>query len=167
MYHSAFVRIAAEMNAIEHINNLQGLLSSEEMEYSVPLELFAGGPTNYRRLCVSFRTRKDVESLLDTPCSFDDTVLSSLEARSEGVTPQTAAATFLESTSASHDSLLEPTTAQQEPAQEESQIASQNAELAFLLLSLRGGNYEAGARLLAADSGPCKDFGGYQRVVIT
>lgn len=150
------MRIAAEVNAIEHINNLQGLLSSEEMEYSVPLELFAGGPTNYRRLCVSFRARKDVESLLDTPCSFEDTVLSSLEARSEGVTPQTAAAAFLESTSTSHDSLLEPTTAQQEPVQ----IASQNAELAFLLLSLRGGNYEAGARLLAADGGPCKDFRG-------
>ena len=132
------------MHAIEHVNNLRQMLPPEGLEYSMPLELYAGGRVNIRRLCMSFRARRGAELPLDMPCLYDDTVLASLEASAE---KNGAAA-------AEDTSLLESAaTAQQEVPSRE---GNHNAELDFLLLSLRGGNQEAAAHLLGNDSGPCK-----------
>lgn len=138
--------LTAEMHAIEHMNNLQQMLPTEGLEYSMPLERYAGGRINFRRLCMSFRADRGAELLLDTPCLYEDTVLARLEATAEKSSVPAAEET----------ALLESTPHAQEQGETPSKTASKNAELDFLLLAIRGGNHRAAAHLLGNDSGPCK-----------
>ncbi|CDI87492.1 hypothetical protein, conserved [Eimeria praecox] len=146
MTQATFALHLAELHAIEHINNLQQMLPPEGMEYSLPLELYGGGRINFQRLCMGFRANHDAEVPLDTPCVYDDTVLASLEASAEN---RDASAT-------EETSLLESAPAQQEQGDASSKVSNQNAELDFLLLNLRGGDFKAAAHILGKDSGPCK-----------
>ncbi|CDJ32979.1 uncharacterized protein EMH_0049690 [Eimeria mitis] len=142
MLQATFALHLAEMHAIERINSLQQMLPPEELEYSLPLELYAGGRMNFQRLCMGFSSRRGAEVLLDVPCLYEDTVLASIEANAE----KTGAA------AEEGTSLLEST--EQEQREAPSRAVRKNALLDFLLLQLRGGNYKAAAHLLGNDSAP-------------
>ncbi|CDJ50105.1 hypothetical protein, conserved [Eimeria brunetti] len=144
MLQAAFALHLAEMYAIERMNNLQQVLPPQGLESSLPLELYAGGRINLQRLCAGFRAPHGGAVLLDTPCSYDDTVLASLQASAE---KSSAAAT-------EETSLLESVPIEQEQRNAPSRRAGRNAESDFLLLQLRGGNRQAIAHLLGNDNGP-------------
>ena len=137
----------AELSAIERLNVLEQLLPPDQLEYAVPLELNAGGMTNFQRLCLGFRARPEENLLRGISCSFDETVLAGLEASAEGSTNPKGEPSIMESAQTGQ----EPPSTQQEPP-----AARQNAQLAFNLLFLRTGSYEAAGYLLGADAGACE-----------
>lgn len=139
---------AAELNAIEHINKLRQLLPSEQLELAVPLEPSAGGQKNLQRLCLGFRASYDNnDPLSNLSCSFNDTMLEALEAKDEGATTPSKGASFVE--------MAQRKQAETHKGPENAE-ASQNAYLAFSLLSVRAGNRTAAGQLLGTDAGSCK-----------
>lgn len=137
----ALVKHAAEVSAHEQLNNLKHRLPSEQLQYNVPLELNAGGIANFQRLCYGFRRRREGILLQNLFCSYDDTVLGSIEAEAEGATALSAS--FVESGRA-------------EERQRGTNVADQNAQLAFSLVALRARDWGAAAYLLGVDAGSCE-----------
>lgn len=136
------VEHAAEMNAYGYLNTLKHRLSSEQLQYHVPLELNAGGRSNFQRLCYGFRKRRESTLLQNVFCSYDDTVLGTIEAEAEGVAaPSTSF--YAKSDGA-------------EERQRGTKVEKEIAQLAFRLVALKAGESTAAAYLLGADAGSCE-----------
>ncbi|OEH75875.1 hypothetical protein cyc_02987 [Cyclospora cayetanensis] len=127
----------AEVNAVEYLNELKYMLSSDQLEFAIPLELHAGGASNHKRLCMSFRKSRDSTWTTNISCRFEDTVLANLEERSTGTPEKPVEVSLIESAWATSGSKA----VQQLPAYK-------NTQLAFKLIALRAGSTEAAASLL-------------------
>ncbi|KAL8275553.1 hypothetical protein Esti_000504 [Eimeria stiedai] len=135
----------AEMNVIERLNSAQRLLPPEKLEHALPLELNAGGVTNFQRLCSSFRAQRNANLFENLSCSLEDTLLLNLEAKAEGGTSQATKLSFAETSPAKKES----------GSKESEEISRENAQLSFSLVDLRAGNHRAAGTLLNADAGSC------------